>query len=123
MAMDKTLQAIHDSARNFDLYDEAGEAVATKILDDMAGEADFTPTEDQFGCNGFDGVPLSGAIEIQRVWRKSPVFQQIHAAIERICMRECVEKCKDEKQSADYRHLHHAKDSVSNSAGRHSRRS
>lgn len=107
MAMDKTLQAIHDSARNFDLYDEAGEAVATKILDDMAGEADFTPDEDQFGCNGFDGVPLSGAIDTARL-AQVPAFQQIHAAIKDL-HAQCVEKSKDEKQSADYRALHHAK--------------
>ena len=105
--VDKTLEAIHNSARTFDLYDEAGEAEAAKILDDMAGEADITPDEDQFGCNGFDGVPLDKAIEIQRV-SKSPVFQEIFSALKAL-HAECIEKSKNEKQTSDFRNLHHVK--------------
>jgi hypothetical protein len=102
-----TLQDIHQSARDFDLYDEVGEAAATKIIDDRAGEADITPDEDQFGCNGFDGVPLDKAIEVLRV-SKSPVFQEIFSALKAL-HSECIEKSKNEKQTSDFRNLHHVK--------------
>jgi hypothetical protein len=109
--MYETDQARHDaiqhSARKFDLYDEEGEAEATQILDEMAGEADTTADEDQFGCNGFDALPLDKAIDIQRV-SKSPVFQEIFGALKAL-HAECVEKSKNEKESADFRSLHHTK--------------
>jgi hypothetical protein len=105
MAIDKTLQAIHDSARTFDLYDEAGEAEATRILDEMAGEADTTADEDQFGSNGFDALPLEKAIDIQRV-SKSPVFQEIYEALKTL-HGECVNKSKDSKATQDTRTLEH----------------
>jgi hypothetical protein len=101
------LDAISKTARDFDLNDEVGEAVATKILDETAGEADTTDDEDQFGCNGFDGVPLDKAIEILQV-SKSPLFQGIFSALKAL-HAECIEKSKNEKQTSDFRNLHHVK--------------
>jgi hypothetical protein len=105
--MDATQTKIFQSARDFDLYDEAGEAVATQILDERNGEADITPEEDENGVNGFDAMPLENAIEIQQV-SKSPVFQNIFVALKTL-HAECIEKSKNEKELSDFRNLHHVK--------------
>jgi hypothetical protein len=97
-------RAIRESARTFDIYADSPET--DQLLDEIAGEAE-PPSEDQFGVNGFDAIPLSGAIDTARL-AQVPAFQQIHAAIKDL-HAQCVEKSKDEKQTADFRSLNHAK--------------
>lgn len=99
-ALDKILQVAHD----FDINSYEDETYAA--IEAMTGDGE-TPAEDQFGANGFDTLPLSDAIATAQL-AQIPAFQVLHAAIKEL-HAQAVEKSKDEKQSADYRALHHAK--------------
>jgi hypothetical protein len=99
-------KAIRQSARIFDIHSQESELQAQEDVDWNSGDAE-PPSEDQFGVNGFDAVPLSSAIDTARL-AHVPAFQQIHAAIKDL-HAQCVEKSKDEKQTADFRSLNHAK--------------
>jgi len=96
--------AISESYRAFDINSQESDLDAAQQIDEMSGDTDFTPDED---ANVPDAMPLANAMEIQRV-SKSPVFQHIFAALKTL-HAECVDKSKDERQSADYRSLNHTK--------------
>jgi hypothetical protein len=102
--MHDTLNDIRNSAHTFDIFDEASELEAAQFVDEMSGEGDETPAED---ANVPDARPLDSAVEILRV-SKSPVFQEIFGALKAL-HAECLNKSKDEKQTADFRSLNHTK--------------
>jgi hypothetical protein len=102
--MRDTLNDIRKSAHTFDIFDEASELEAAQFVDEMSGESDETPAQD---ANAPDARALDNAIEILQV-SKSPVFQEIFGALKAL-HAECVEKSKDEKQTADFRSLNHTK--------------
>jgi hypothetical protein len=100
------LDDILQSARDFDINSEESELKAAAFVDDLTGDGDET-LEGEANINGFDSRPLDNAIEILRV-SKSPVYQEIFGALKAL-HAECIEKSKNEKQSADFRNLHHVK--------------
>ena len=102
--MDDTQAKILESHRIFDIHSQESELEAQNDVDWMAGDVDETPDADM---SLPDARPLDNAIEILRV-SKSPVFQEIFGALKAL-HAECVEKSKDEKQTADFRGLNHTK--------------
>jgi hypothetical protein len=98
--------AMKQSARHFDIHSEESEMKAAAFVDELTGDGDETP-EDEENINGFEQVPLSGAIATAQL-AQVPAFQSIHAAIKDL-HAQCVEKSKSEKESADFRNLNHAK--------------
>jgi hypothetical protein len=59
--MTDTLQAIRDTYNNLDLFGEASELEAAKFVDEMSGDGDETPAEDQ---NVPDSLPLPDALNL-----------------------------------------------------------
>jgi hypothetical protein len=55
------LQDIKNSARNFEIFDEASELEAAEFMDGTAGEGDETPAED---ANVPDAMPFAAAVAV-----------------------------------------------------------
>jgi hypothetical protein len=100
--MTDTLQAIRDTYNNLDLFGEASELEAAKFVDEMSGDGDETPAEDQ---NVPDSLPLPDALNLVDASHGDGI--RFLTGIAEQMLKQFSAKAEDVKATQDSRTLNH----------------
>jgi hypothetical protein len=100
--MKNTLQDIQDTAHNLDIFGEASELEAAQFVDDLTGDNDTTPDEDQ---NVPDSMPLPDALNFVTASRGDSI--QFLTGIAEQMLAKFSAKSEDVKATQDSRTLNH----------------
>jgi len=98
--MTDTLRAIRDTYNNLDIFGEASELDAAKFVDEMSGDGDETPAEDQ---NVPDSLPLPAALTLVDASHGDGI--QFLTGIAEQKLAQFMAKSKDMRATADSRAL------------------
>jgi hypothetical protein len=100
--MKDTLQDIHNTAHNLDIFGEASELEAAQFVDEMSGDVDDTHPED---ANVPDSMPLPAALTLVETSREDG-FRFMQEIAEQMLARFSA-KSEDLKSTQDARTLNH----------------